>query len=329
MFNILKTIKNIFIHIRSSLKLILAIVIPAILIIGIISIFYKPTYAVTLNGEFIGYTKDKNELQKSINEYMNGLEAQNVAFVDIEILPEYSLCFVKRESEDNTDAIFEKVKTQGITYYEYYAIMLEDEEKYYVSSKEEAEAAIDTLKEKNSSNIKDIAYTQVYDTELKDYSDKDTIVAGLYKKKIIYYDDSATYGNGITTAKLDLGISLAKPIASGYTITSRFGTRSSGMHKGLDIASPTGTAIQAAAAGTVTFSGWSNTGYGYCTIISHGNGVDTLYGHCSQLYTSVGQYVAQGETIGAVGSTGNSTGPHLHLEIRVNGTRVNPQYYLY
>lgn len=329
MFNILKSIKNIFVHIRSSLKLILTIIIPAILIIGIISIFYKPTYSVTLNGEFVGYTNDKNKLQKSINEYMKGLEAQNIAFVDIEVLPEYSLCFVKRESEDNTDEILEKVKDQGTTYYEYYAIMLKDEEKYYVSTKAEAEAIIDTLKAKDSSNIEDIGYTQIYDTELQDYSDRDTIVAGLYQKKTVYYNDSATYGNGITTAKLDLGISLIKPVSSGYTITSRFGTRSSGMHKGLDIAAPKGTAIYAAAGGTVTYSGWSNSGYGYCIIISHGNGIDTLYGHCSQLYVSVGQSVAQGEMIAAVGSTGNSTGPHLHLEIRVNGTRVNPQYYLY
>lgn len=318
-----------FVHIRSSLKLILTIIIFAILIIGIISIFYKPTYAVTLNGEFVGYTGDKNKLQKEINEYMKGLEEQNIAFVDIQNLPEYSLCFVKRESEDNTDEIFAKVTNQGTTYYEYYAIMLKDEAKYYVSTKEEAEEAIDTLKEKDSSNIDDIGYTQVYDTELKDYSDQDTIVAGLYKKKIIYYNDSATWGNGLTTAKLDIGISLIKPISSGYTITSRFGTRSSGMHNGLDIAAPTGTAIHAAASGTVTFSGWSTTGYGYCIIISHGNGIDTLYGHCSQLYVSAGQSVAQGETIAAVGSTGNSSGPHLHLEIRSNGTRLNPQHYLY
>ena len=64
-------------------------------------------------------------------------------------------------------------------------------------------------------------------------------------------------------------------------------------------------------------------------LISHGNGVQTLYGHCSKLYVSAGQYVEQGQAIATVGSTGNSTGPHLHLEIRVNGTRVNPQYYLY
>lgn len=327
MFNILKGIKSVFVHIRSSLKVILMIIISAILIIGIISAFYKPTYAVTLNGEFIGYTNDKNGLQKRINEQMKGIETENIAFVDIETLPEYSLCFVKRDSIDNTEEIFEKVKSLGTTYYEYYAIMLKDEAKYYVSTKEEAEAIIDELKNKNSNNIKDIAYTLIYNTELAEYTAQDDVVAGLYEKKKVPVYSSSYYT--IASAKVDLGISLIKPVASGYTITSRFGTRSSGMHTGLDVAAPTGTPIYAAASGTVTASGWSTSGYGYHVIISHGNGVETLYGHCSALYVSEGQYVSQGENIAAVGSTGNSSGPHLHLEIRVNGARVNPQYYLY
>ena len=64
-------------------------------------------------------------------------------------------------------------------------------------------------------------------------------------------------------------------------------------------------------------------------VISHGNGIETYYGHCSKLYAEVGEKVSQGETIAAVGSTGNSTGPHLHLEIRVNGVAYNPQNYVY
>mgnify|MGYP000106149234 FL=1 len=64
-------------------------------------------------------------------------------------------------------------------------------------------------------------------------------------------------------------------------------------------------------------------------VISHGNGIETYYGHCSKLYVEVGDKVSQGETIAAVGSTGNSTGPHLHLEIRVNGVAYNPQNYVY
>lgn len=327
MFKILKNIKNLFVHIRSSIKLILIVLISGILITGIISIFYKPTYAVTINGEAVGYTDDKNGLQKKINEYMQGKEEENIAFIDIETLPEYSLCFVKRNNISNSEEIFNKIASSGTTYYEYYAITLKDEEKYYVATKTEAEDAIKTLKDKDSTNINDIGYTQKYSTEEQSYTDQATIVAGLYKKRIV---NTTPYFSGtITTAKLDLGISLIKPIASGYTITSRFGQRSSGTHTGLDIAAPMGTNIHAAASGTVVTSGWSDYGYGYHVVISHGNGVYTLYGHCSRLYAIVGDVVNQGDTIAAVGSTGNSTGPHLHLEIRVNGQKLNPQYYLY
>ena len=316
------------VHIRSSLKVILMILILGILIIGVISAFYKPTYAVTLNGEFIGYTDDKNNVQAEINEYMKGRPTDSVAFVDISVLPEYSLCFVKKDSIENTDEIINKVKSLGTTYYEYYAILLEDEVKYYVPTKEDAEAIIAALDEKDTNNLDDISYTHIYDTALEGYTDQDTIVAGLYEKKPVKtYTYTGSYT--IASAKVELGIDLIKPVQSGYTITSRFGQRSSGMHTGLDIAAPTGTPIYAAAAGTVTMSGWSTTGYGYCIIVSHGNGVETLYAHCSELYVSEGQYVSQGQNIAAVGSTGWSTGPHLHLEIRANGSRINPQYYLY
>ena len=92
------------------------------------------------------------------------------------------------------------------------------------------------------------------------------------------------------------------------------------------IPAPTGAAIVAAASGTVTTAGWVS-GYGNYTVINHGGGVMTAYGHQSAIYVSVGQTVSAGQTIGAVGSTGNSTGPHLHFEVYVNGATQNPMSY--
>ena len=126
------------------------------------------------------------------------------------------------------------------------------------------------------------------------------------------------------------GIYLASKPISG-TITSRFGNRESirtHAHTGLDIAAPKGTTIKAAASGTVIWSGYQGS-YGNLVKIDHGNGVVTYYGHCSKLYVSVGEKVEAGDSIAAVGSTGNSTGNHLHFEIQINGTSVNPQNYLY
>ena len=81
-------------------------------------------------------------------------------------------------------------------------------------------------------------------------------------------------------------------------------------------------------AGTVIFSGWNSGGYGYMVMIDHGDGIVTLYAHCSELYVNAWDTVDRGDVIALVGSTGWSTGPHLHIEFRVNGERVNPRDYL-
>ncbi|MGF7184044.1 murein DD-endopeptidase MepM/ murein hydrolase activator NlpD [Desulfitispora alkaliphila] len=111
------------------------------------------------------------------------------------------------------------------------------------------------------------------------------------------------------------------------TITSPFGPRGGGYHHGLDIGARTGTSIRAADAGRVTFSGWRGA-YGYMIEIDHGDGVSTRYAHNSANLVSVGDRVSRGQVIGRVGSTGRSTGPHVHFEVRVNGRAQNPINYL-
>jgi murein DD-endopeptidase MepM/ murein hydrolase activator NlpD len=110
-------------------------------------------------------------------------------------------------------------------------------------------------------------------------------------------------------------------------ITSPFGMRWGSLHPGIDIGAGYGTPIRAAAAGRVIVSGY-NGGYGNLIVIDHGRGLATAYAHQSRLAASVGQSVSQGQVIGYVGSTGFSTGPHLHFEVRVNGTPVDPLGYL-
>jgi murein DD-endopeptidase MepM/ murein hydrolase activator NlpD len=111
------------------------------------------------------------------------------------------------------------------------------------------------------------------------------------------------------------------------TFTSPFGMRWGRLHAGIDIAAPVGTSIRAADSGTVQIASWYG-GYGNYTCIGHGGGVSTCYGHQSSIGVSVGQNVSQGQVIGACGSTGNSTGPHLHFEVRINGSPVDPMGYL-
>ena len=120
---------------------------------------------------------------------------------------------------------------------------------------------------------------------------------------------------------------LSAPITSGfgYRVHPIHGTRR--LHKGIDLSAGSGTAIAAAKGGTVISAGWLG-GYGNAVVISHGNGLTTLYAHQSKVAVSVGQSVGRGQVIGYVGSTGQSTGPHLHFEVRSNGTPVDPRPYL-
>ena len=116
------------------------------------------------------------------------------------------------------------------------------------------------------------------------------------------------------------------PVPYTHSISSYYEWRWGRMHNGIDIASGgiSGQPIVASDGGTVIQAGDKGDGYGNYVIIDHGNGYKTLYGHCSSLAVSYGQYVSQGETIGYVGSTGNSTGPHLHFEIIYNSNKLNP-----
>jgi murein DD-endopeptidase MepM/ murein hydrolase activator NlpD len=110
-------------------------------------------------------------------------------------------------------------------------------------------------------------------------------------------------------------------------VVSGFGMRWGRLHEGIDIGCAYGTPNRAAAAGTVIHSGWLG-GYGNLVVVDHGNGLSTAYAHASALLVGVGQTVSQGETVSLVGSTGNSSGPHLHFEVRVDGVAVDPLFYL-
>ena len=329
--------KKLLIHTRRSIKLIILISLAVLLILACIASFYKISYSVTINGEMVGYTDNKSKLQTEINDYIENGESENTAFVQVESLPEYKVCLLKRDVQASDEDIFNTIKSAGTTYYRYYSINENDEEKLYVANFTEAEDIINQLKEKNSKNMDNITISEKYETQMQDFTTVENAVSSLYvqKPQVTVAKTKTTSVGSVNTAttiaggKVSLGISLARPVSG--IISSRFGARSSirsSAHTGSDIATSTGTPVLAAASGTVTFSGRKGS-YGNLLVITHSNGVQTYYGHCSKLYVSAGTTVTQGQTVAAVGSTGNSTGPHLHFEIRVNGVAYNPQNYLY
>ena len=138
-----------------------------------------------------------------------------------------------------------------------------------------------------------------------------------------YYADDSIYDYG--------GGTLANPVPGYSYISSGYGNRTLNgryeFHGGIDIPAPMGTNVVAAESGVVISSGWQD-GYGYTVVIGHGNGMSTLYAHNSTNLVSSGQEVSRGQVIALVGSTGYSTGPHVHFEVRINGSHVNPRNYV-
>ena len=326
---------------------------------------YRQSYSVSLNGQVIGYTRNKAELQKKVNEYIKSGDGEGVAFVELSEMPVYSANLLKKNVQTNDDEIFSKIIQSGTSYYKYYVITEGNEEKAYTEDFKTADEAVNELKKKGSTNAESLGIIEKYKaivnsnveqngldekkveekvkSEIK-ISSKDECVNMLYKEKVVEptnttknaSSDSSSYKNIgtqiIKTASVstNLGVSLIQPVSG--TISSRFGYRSRDNHKGLDIAAPKGTAIKAACAGTVTFAGWGTSaysGYGNVVVVKSGSSVSIIYGHCSAVYVKTGQTVSQGQVIAAVGSTGLSTGNHLHFEIRYNGKAVNPQNYIY
>lgn len=136
--------------------------------------------------------------------------------------------------------------------------------------------------------------------------------------RLMYIGGLSTAGDG----------ELAWPLMNGVGIvTSPFGWRSRGWHSGVDIANTMYTTIVSAEAGTVTYVDYQG-GYGLLVCVSHGSGVETRYAHCAESYVSVGDSVQRGQAIACIGMTGTSTGPHVHFEVRINGTAVDPLPYL-
>lgn len=327
MLNI-SVIKKSVIHIRRSLRIVILLSIAVAIIMGILASFYKTAYIVNYNGEFIGYCDNKSKLQKRINDFIdNGKgDSSNIAYVDIEETPKYEFTFLKRNIQTNDEEIFNKIIETGVTYYNYFAIQLNGEDKYFLPNYAEAENVINELEEKDSNNIEELKIAEKYSTSMENFTNVEECVEGLYEEKEPDY--SVNYGGSNNSTYIpSLGVNFIEPVQG--VITSTFGIRPRDNHKGIDIANATGTPIMAAASGTVTYAQYNSGGYGNLVIITHENGVQTYYGHNSELYVSAGETVSQGQYIAAMGSTGISTGPHLHWEVRVNGVAQNPQNYMY
>ena len=301
------------------------------LIIAIVFIKYKPVYAVSISGEEVGYVSSEENFNKEIEENIENYSAKNVDSVELSAKPEYELKLVNKSEETNEDSILIAMQKEMKITYKYYDILLNDEKIESVDTKEEAEEIINSMNNQNAEEISlSIAERTTNNPEEISTNDLEvakTTISNTISNTIEQKREEEEKAKGIANVN---GIKIAVLPVQG-TISSRYGVSSRirvSTHTGLDIAATTGTPINVVSDGTVTFAGWSGS-YGKLVKIDHGNGVETWYAHTSKMYVTAGEQVSAGETIAAVGSTGNSTGPHLHFEIRINGKTVNPQNYVY
>ena len=299
------------------------------IIITIILFKFNIAVEVSISGEEIGYIKNKKAFEEKIQNEVLKTEDGTLESVELAEEPQYKLTFLSKSEETNEDEIIAKLDNDATRTYVRYAVTLDNEQETVLEKLEDAEKLVDEMEEKYGEERK-VGIQKVYSINNEEYQAvsvktarneiTDAIEEQIEKEEEEQRKKEQTV-NGIYLA--------VKPVSG--VITSRFGNRESirsYAHRGLDIAASAGTPIKAAASGKVIWSGYQGS-YGNLVKIDSGNGVVIYYGHCSKLYVKAGEQVEAGDVIAAVGSTGNSTGNHLHFEIQINGQCVNPQNYLY
>lgn len=293
---------------------------------GMLMLKYKPVYAVTIDNTQVGYVVSKDEIEKNIEENILSYNSKNVDTVELKKTPTYELKFVDRQEKTNEQDVLIAAQKQMEITYKYYQIALNNNIIETVDAYEDAQNIIDEIKQDEKNKDVDLKIIEQTTKSAEEVKTNSVEVAKTTISKAVN-NETKTQDSVIGEVQ---GIKIAvKPISG--IITSRYGVSSSirrSTHTGLDIAASSGTPIKVIADGTVTFAKYSGS-YGNLVKVSHGNGVETWYAHTSKMYVTVGQEVKAGDVIAAVGSTGNSTGAHLHLEIRINGNHVNPQNYIY
>lgn len=335
----------------------LGITLLSILFLGTtIFIKYKPVYTVTVSGKALGYVKEKNDLEEKLNNYINYREG-TIASIDISNMPEYKFELIDRNINTSEAEIFDEIKSQSVITYRTYAITVNGESITEVNTEAEAQNIISNLQADLKEGVEfELGIVEVLKTE-KTIVDNQNSLETLNEIKLAKTADyeaeqarleaerlaaqreaarlaalkanTASIAASVGSGNIN-GLALTNPLRTAPLITSRFGESGSRhyTHTGLDLATALGTPIYPIANGTVVFAGWQGS-YGNLVMVDHGDGVQSWYAHCNTINVGVGEQVSTDTCISTVGSTGNSTGPHLHLEIRLNGNAVNPQNYLY
>lgn len=348
------------------MTVIITIALVILLLLVIIKNNFKVAYRVTVDGKTLGYVASKDEFTCTVTNQVLKQNENNVELVVLESVPQYSMSIINKNKKTDEETIVKTLKLKADVTYKLFAVTAGGEDKAYVDTLEIAKEKIKELSEKYGNQVEsEFGVREVYTNNVIEYKEMKYATVTKYERileadKIKKEEEvkkaeeakkaaeeaakkkakqQASYSNANVAATnerienasyIDDVAFTVTPVAG--RISSRYGANESirnHTHKGIDIAASNGTPIYAAADGQVVYAQYNSGGYGNLVIVSHGNGVETYYAHCSKLYVTKGQTVSAGTCLGAVGSTGYSTGNHLHFEIRKNGAQVNPQLYLF
>ena len=316
--------------------------------IGFMAWKFKFVYMVEMGGVELGLVNDKDKFEKDVKDTLENLE-EPVVSAKLQENPKYLLRLVDKDDIDVDDNyVFAKVEEKIEKTYRYYNIKEDDKLLAKVSTKEERDNLLKELEE--GKQVKDL---KVEEEETKEYyiisyeeakqlafTNVDNIEnekrSKLAKEKIekrnanivknIRRGGSVSASSSSNASAMLGSLSFRRPLNSSHISAGYLGYPG---HRGIDFPSPQFTPVRAAESGTVTtVRDLGDRSYGKYLIIDHGNGISTLYAHNTSINVSLGQKVSKGDTISLVGSTGNSTGNHVHFEIRINGKPINPTSYV-
>lgn len=326
-------IKKVF----NTMKFVLFTVFSLVLVFGAASVTvlntYQPVVKAYINEKFIGYFSTEQHFDEVYNELVSEKQNDDADVkVYLESEPTFETSYV-RGSLLETQDIYSNLRSQVKAEYTIYNLLVDKEKKMTFLSKDEVNEYAQQLKEKVSKLDIEISTEKVAQlgelTSIEQANKVAEEIVEANKPKTPEptnnwnwnYNNVSTNANYASASEGGIWPTTARYISSPYGW--RWGT----IHTGTDIAGRSGDPIYAYKSGIVTYSGWANS-YGYIVKINHGGGISTWYAHNSKLLVKAGQNVSQGETIALMGSTGFSTGPHLHFEVRINGVHVNSYPYI-
>lgn len=314
----------------AQLNIILVIFIITAAITGLIWLkdTYQIGYGYYKDSVLVGVTQEEKFLEDTIHNYLEQLTEDGYTIINNHFDIDYRTKIIKKEDiKNNNKEEMKKIIIDNIqvTIKIFQLVTKDDLLSYYFKTEEECNKFLDTLNQ----YIKQEDYLiQEISGDISLISTEEELNSKIEKVKeqkkaisVKRQNQTVSVSRGGNTKRYNV------PMESYILISSPYGMRNGSMHTGVDLAAAAGTKIYAWKSGIVTFAGWYGN-YGYFIAIEHEDGTISRYAHCSKINVTVGDTIDKNQIIGYVGSTGRSTGPHLHFEILINGAFVNPLNYL-